>query len=99
MNSLANTLTIADIKRGGMAALDLALHRGAATIMKRNRPAAVVLTPDAYEDLVRKASHDAAPSNALDWLLSAPALPKAGALDGAVMAKRLSELSRDWPNR
>jgi hypothetical protein len=99
MNALANTLTIADIKRGGMAALDLALHRGAATIMKRNRPAAVVLTPDAYEDLVRKASHGAAPSHALDWLLSAPALPKVSALDGAAMAKRLSELSSDWPHR
>ena len=99
MNALANTLTIADIKRGGMAALDVALHRGAATIMKRNRPAAIVLTPAAYESLVRKASNDTAPSHALDWLLSAPALPKVGALDGAAMAKRLSELSGDWPNR
>ena len=54
-----NTITIAEIKRGGMAALTAALnmpqHDGTATIMKRNRPAAIVLTPQAYAALVSAA--------------------------------------------
>jgi PHD/YefM family antitoxin component YafN of YafNO toxin-antitoxin module len=96
-----NTITIAEIKRGGMAALDVALHRGTATIMKRNRPAAIVLTPAAYEVLLAKASHDAAPSTALDWLLSASNVskPNPNGLEGTAMAQRLNELKTDWLER
>jgi PHD/YefM family antitoxin component YafN of YafNO toxin-antitoxin module len=95
-----NTITIAEIKRGGMAALDVALHRGTATIMKRNRPAAIVLTPKAYESLLAKASQDTAPGTALDWLLSASntSTPNHG-LEGAAMAQRLSEFKTDWLER
>ncbi len=103
MSTFTNTLTIADIKRGGMAALDVALHRGAATIMKRNRPAAIVLTPAAYESLMAKASNSNAQSttyrSALDWLLSASAWQQSGTLKGAAMTERLAELSSDWPAR
>ena len=99
MSTLANTLNIADIKRGGMAALDVALHRGAATIMKRNRPAAIVLTPAAYESLMAKASNNSAPSSALDWLLNPSSLPKGGALEGTAMTQRLAEINSDWPAR
>ncbi len=99
MSTLTNTLTIAEIKSGGMAALDVALQRGAATIMKRNRPAAIVLSPADYDCLVAKAARNSAPSSALDWLLSASSLPPGGALEGAAMARRLAELSSDWPAR
>jgi PHD/YefM family antitoxin component YafN of YafNO toxin-antitoxin module len=97
-----NTITIADIKRGGMAALDLALYKGAATIMKRNRPAAIVLTPAAYESLLAQAQEARAGTSALDWLLqpaqvNAPNLPNA--LEGAAMAQRLQDLKSDWSDR
>ncbi len=96
-----NTLTIAEIKRGGMAALDVALHRGAATIMKRNRPAAIVLTPSAYESLLMRAAQPPLSSSALDWLL-APAQPapnSRSALLGETMDQRLKGLTSDWPTR
>jgi hypothetical protein len=96
-----NTITIADIKRGGMAALDVALHLGAATIMKRNRPAAIVLTPSAYESLLAKAAGPSNASSALDWLLQSaqPAPNSRSALSGEAMAQRLAALSSDWPTR
>lgn len=96
-----NTITIADIKRGGMAALDVALHRGAATIMKRNRPAAIVLTPSAYETLLTRASQPASTKSALDWLLasSQPVSQSHSGLSGDAMAKRLDALTSDWPTR
>jgi PHD/YefM family antitoxin component YafN of YafNO toxin-antitoxin module len=96
-----NTITIAEIKRGGMAALDVALHRGTATIMKRNRPAAIVLTPAAYELLLAKAANDAPASTALDWLLSASDAPisRTNGLEGAAMTQRLNELKTDWLER
>ena len=92
-----NIVTIANIKRGGMAALDAALRRGPAHIMKRNRPAAVVLTEEAYAQLLARA---VAPSNvqssALDLFL-AP-MPE-GALDRAAVARRLAESAAEWPER
>lgn len=94
-----NTITIADIKRGGMAALDVALHRGAATIMKRNRPAAIVLTPDAYQSLVKKAAGLAIAGGALDWMLStanASVLQTDERLQDQAMTDRLNGLKNDW---
>ena len=102
-----NTITIAEIKRGGMAALNNALNMpqqgGTATIMKRNRPAAIVLTPLAYEALLRKADASKAQHTALDWLLAAPAtsvvLPDISGLDANKMAQRLDDLRAEWPAR
>jgi PHD/YefM family antitoxin component YafN of YafNO toxin-antitoxin module len=96
-----NTITIAQIKRGGMAALDLALDHGTATIMKRNRPAAIVLTPKAYEVLLAKAATNTPPSTALDWLLtpSNASIPAGRGLEGEAMTQRLSELKTDWLER
>jgi PHD/YefM family antitoxin component YafN of YafNO toxin-antitoxin module len=96
-----NTITIADIKRGGMAALDVALSSGAATIMKRNRPAAVVLTPSAYQSLLTRAATASASGGALDWMLSAAnaPVPVDGGLEGQAMNERLNELKSDWIDR
>ena len=96
-----NTITIADIKRGGMAALDVALYRGAATIMKRNQPAAVVLTPAAYQALVASAANGASPSGALDWMLNAANVPVPvnGGLHGKATDGRLNGLRSDWIDR
>lgn len=94
-----NTITIADIKRGGMSALDAALNRGVTTIMKRNRPAAVVLTPLAYEALLARSTQASPTVSALDWLLQPAPTEPTPALDGAAMAQRLNELHTDWPDR
>jgi hypothetical protein len=94
-----NSITIAEIKRGGMIALDAALQRGTATIMKRNRVAAIVLTPMAYESLLAKAlPPSAATASALDWLLQATPAEASG-LDANAMAQRIDGLHADWPEK
>ena len=46
-----NTVTVAEIKRRGMAAIEEGLRRGPVRIIKRNKPAAVVLTEEEYQRL------------------------------------------------
>jgi prevent-host-death family protein len=67
-----NTLTVAELKRRGMAAIEDGLRRGPVHIVKRNRPAAVVLSEDDYQRLAH--GKPAAPSGltAVQWLLSQP---------------------------
>ena len=71
-----NTLTVAELKRRGMAAIEDGLRRGPLHIVKRNRPAAVVLSEDDYLRLAH--GKVAAPSGltAVQWLLSQPATGK-----------------------
>ena len=71
-----NTLTVAEPKRRGMAAIEDGLRRGPVHIVKRNRPAAVVLSEDDYQRLAQ--GKVAAPSGltAMQWLLSQPAAGK-----------------------
>ncbi|OGA32166.1 MAG: hypothetical protein A3F75_02635 [Betaproteobacteria bacterium RIFCSPLOWO2_12_FULL_64_23] len=71
-----NTLTVAELKRRGMAAIEDGLRRGPVHIVKRNRPAAVVLSEDDYQRLAQ--GKVAAPSGltAMQWLLSQPAAGK-----------------------
>lgn len=93
-----NSITIAEIKRGGMVALDAALQRGITTIMKRNRVAAVVMTPLAYETLLDKALPPIPTTSALDWLLQATPADTSG-LELEAMAQRIGGLHADWPDR
>ena len=71
-----NILTVAELKRRGMAAIEEGLRRGPVHIVKRNRPAAVVLSEDEYQRLAQGKA--AAPSGltAMQWLLSQPAAGK-----------------------
>ena len=46
-----NTLTVAELKRRGMAAIEDGLRRGPVHIVKRNKPAAVVPSEDDYQRL------------------------------------------------
>lgn len=94
-----HSITIADIKRGGMAALDAALQQGHTAIMKRNRVAAVVLTPSAYESLLTKANAPARATSALDWLLQSQPCPEPVALSGEAMADRLADTQTPWSAR
>ena len=71
-----NTLSVAELKRRGMAAIEDGLRRGPLHIVKRNRPAAVVISEDDYLRLAH--GKVAAPSGltAIQWLLSQPATGK-----------------------
>lgn len=91
-----NIVTLADIKRGGMAALDAALKNGPAHIMKRNRPAAVVLSEQAYAELLARA-HGSTPARAAVELFLAP-MPE-GALDPKAVTRRLAASAAEWAER
>lgn len=73
-----NTLTVAEIKRRGMAAIEEALMKGPVQIIKRNKPAAVVLSQEEFARLNLQPTADLAPKlppgtlSAIDWLLSQP---------------------------
>lgn len=89
-----NVLRSAELKRRGIVAVEEALRAGPVYLLKRNRPAAVVLSADAYRDLQRSAAQPvtAGPS-CLEWLLDLPPAA-AGRSRGAIDAE-LNE-QRDW---
>jgi len=67
-----NTLTAAEIKRRGLAAIEESLRRGPVHLIKRNKPAAVVLSEDDYQRLT--VGRSALPGmTAVQWLLAQPA--------------------------
>ena len=68
-----NTLTAAELKRRGMAAIEERLRRGPVHLVKRNKAAAVVLTEEQYEKLSQGRLEAAVPGMAaIQWLLSQP---------------------------
>lgn len=71
-----NTLTSAELKRRGMAAIEDGLRRGPVHIVKRNRPAAVVLSEDDYQRLAHGKVTAPGGLSAMQWLLSKPAAGK-----------------------
>jgi PHD/YefM family antitoxin component YafN of YafNO toxin-antitoxin module len=68
-----NTLSAAELKRRGMAAIEEGLRRGPVHLVKRNKPAAVVLTEEQYAELVQRRGRRGAGLSALQWLLAQPA--------------------------
>ena len=71
-----NTLTAAELKRRGMAAIEDGLRRGPVHIVKRNRPAAVVLSEDDYLRLAQGKAPAPSGLTAIQWLLSQAATGK-----------------------
>jgi len=69
-----NTLTAAMLKRRGMAAIEEGLRSGPIHIVKRNKPAAVVLSEDEYLRLTSGLPNRLPGQTALQWLLSHPAV-------------------------
>lgn len=68
----SNSLTVAELKRRGMAAIEDGLRRGPVRIFKRNKAAAVVLSESDYQRLTA-ASQPALPGmSAVAWLLAHP---------------------------
>ncbi len=68
-----NTLTAAELKRRGMAAIEDVLRHGPLHLMKHNKPSAVVISEKEYARLAQS-NTGAAPvgMTALQWLLNRP---------------------------
>ena len=89
-----NVLRSAELKRRGIAAVEDALRAGPVHLLKRNRPAAVVLSADDYQRLQHSAAQpETAGPSCLEWLLDLPPAA-AGKSRGAIDAE-LNE-QRDW---
>lgn len=87
-----NVLTVAEIKRRGMAAIEEGLRSGPVHIIKRNQPAAVVLSESDYQILCQPAKAAWPGMTALQWLVSQP--PR-GRRTKAQIDQRLRE-DRAW---
>jgi len=88
-----NVLRSGELKRRGIAAVEDALRAGPVYLLIRNRPAAVVLSADDYQDLQRSAAQPvtAGPS-CLEWLLDQPpaaAGKSRGAIDAELNEQRV----------
>jgi len=88
-----NSLTVAELKRRGMAAIEEGLRHGPLHIVKRNRPAAVVLTEEEYQRLAHGKTYAPMGLSAVQWLLSQPST---GAKDKATLDKELSTERDAW---
>jgi prevent-host-death family protein len=73
---MTNILTIAELKRRGMAAIEEGLRRGPVHIVKRNKPAAVVLTEEEYQRLAQGKVTRVTGMSAVQWLLTQPGAGK-----------------------
>lgn len=85
-----NTLTVAEIKRRGMAAIEEGLRHGPVHIVKRNKLAAVVLSEDEYQRLSGGKVQAVGVMTAVQWLLTQPAGGKRGKarIDADLKAER-----------
>jgi hypothetical protein len=88
-----NTLTVAELKRRGMAAIEDGLRYGPVHIVKRNRPAAVVLTEEEYQRLAHGKAYAPSGMSAVQWLLGQPS---AGAKDKTTLDKELRAEREAW---
>lgn len=67
-----NTLTVAELKRRGMAAIEEGLRNGPIHIVKRNKAAAVVMSEDEYLRLTGSQPNSLPGQSAIQWLLAQP---------------------------
>ena len=88
-----NTLTVAELKRRGMAAIEDGLRHGPVHIVKRNRPAAVVLSEEEYQQLAHGKVSAPGGMSAVQWLLGQPAT---GTKDKATLDSDLSAERDAW---
>ncbi len=84
---MENLLPASEIKRRGMAAIEEGLRRGPVHIVKHNKPAAVVLSEEAYQTLVMGR---AVGMSAVQWLLAQPSSARRdkAAIDAALASER-----------
>lgn len=89
---MLNTVTVAEIKRRGMAAIEEGLRQGPVHIIKRNKSAAVVLSETEYQRLTGQRTSVGPGMSALQWLLTEPS---AGTREKADIDASLAQ-ERDW---
>lgn len=89
---MENILTAAELKRRGMAAIEDRLTHGPVHIVKRNKPAAVVISEAEYRRLAGQQSDSVPGMSAVQWLLSRPAAGKRSKED----IDRALSAERDW---
>lgn len=87
-----SSVTIAEIKRRGMAAIEEGLQHGPVHITKRNKSAAVVLSVAEYQRLTGEKASAIPGMTALQWLLKQPS---AGTREKAEIDAALTE-DRAW---
>jgi hypothetical protein len=81
-----NTVSVAEIKRRGMAAIDDSLRRGPVHIIKRNKMAAVVLSESDYQRLTSQQPVVPSGMTAIQWLLTHSTAT--ATIDAALQAER-----------
>lgn len=89
---MQNTLTIAELKRRGMAAIEDGLKHGPVRVLKRNKSAAVVLSEAEYERLIAASHPHLQGLSAMQWLL---AHAGTGHFTKAQIDQRLDD-EREW---
>ena len=89
---MENVLSSAELKRRGIAAIEEGLQRGAIQLLKHNRPAAVVLSPDEYQRLLEQGRPVQPGLTAVDWLLAQKSLGNRSRVE---IDEALRE-ERDW---
>ena len=67
-----NTLSAAEIKRRGFAAIEEGLRSGPVHLVKRNRLAAVVVSEEEYQRLIENQPPLVPGMTAIQWLLAHP---------------------------
>lgn len=85
-----NTITVSEIKRRGMAAIEEGLRSGPVHIVKRNKPAAVVLTEADYQKLAHGQLNPPGGVTVVQWLLNQRGVGKRSKaqIDDALSAER-----------
>jgi prevent-host-death family protein len=88
-----NSLTAAELKRRGMAAIEEGLRHGPVHLVKRNKPAAVVLSAKDYARLSLGNGIRRPGMTAVQWLLNQPTR---GAKRKEQLDKSLRAERDDW---
>ena len=88
-----NSLSAAELKRRGMAAIEEGLRHGPVHITKHNKAAAVVLSEEDYARLSRGKENKAVGVTALQWLLSQPSR---GTIRKDKLDRELREERESW---
>jgi len=85
-----NTLTAAELKRRGMAAIEEGLRRGPVHLMKRNKSSAIVVSAEHYARLSRGNAVKPEGMTAVQWLLHQPSTgtKRKGQIDKVLRAER-----------
>ena len=93
-----NILTNEQIKRRGIAAVEDALRHGPVHLVKRNRPAAVVVTEAEFTRLssLDEAATGSKKMTSMEWFLSDQ---PSGKLDAAGLLRRIKEERDSWNER